>query len=57
MGGVMKLDVTTDPNDPGVKKVKINKAGKNDGTTTFVSGDGGVNPNLGQHDRWNEKLR
>ena len=55
MGGVMKLDVTTDPNDPGVKKVKINKAGKNDGTTTFVSGDGGVNPNLGQHDRWNEK--
>ncbi|MCH8871177.1 HYR domain-containing protein, partial [candidate division KSB1 bacterium] len=46
MGGVMKLDVKTDKKDPTVKKVKISKAGKKDGTTTFVSGDGGVNPNL-----------
>jgi hypothetical protein len=46
MGGVMKLDIQTDPNDPGVKKVKINKTGKKDGITTFVAGDGGVNPNL-----------
>ncbi|MCH6559422.1 T9SS type A sorting domain-containing protein [candidate division KSB1 bacterium] len=42
----MKLDVKTDKKDPTVKKVKIKKAGKKDGTTTFVSGDGGVNPNL-----------
>jgi hypothetical protein len=46
MGGIMKLDIQTVPNDPGVKKVKIKKAGKKDGTTAFVSGDGGVNPNL-----------
>jgi len=46
MGGVMTVDVKTDPNTPGVKKVKIKKAEKNDGTTTFVSGTGGVNPNL-----------
>jgi len=46
MGGVMKLDVKTDQKNPTVKKVKISKARKKDGTTTFVSGDGGVNPNL-----------
>ena len=42
----MKLDVKTDLNDSGVKKVTIKKARKDDGTTEFVSGSGGVDPNL-----------
>ncbi len=45
MGGVMKLDVKT-ARKTGLQKVKITKAGKKDGTTTFVSGHGGLNPNL-----------
>lgn len=46
MGGVMSVNVKTDVNDPGLKRVKIDKAGDKDGTTLFVSGTGGVNPNL-----------
>lgn len=46
MGGNMKLKVKTDKKDPTLKEIKIEKAGKNDGITTFISGTGGVNPNL-----------
>ena len=46
MGGDMKLKVKTDKKDPGSKEIKIEKAGKHDGTTTFISGTSGVNPNL-----------
>lgn len=46
MGGVMRLKVKTDKLDPSLKTVEIKKAGKKDGTTLFVSGTGGVNPNI-----------
>ena len=46
MGGVMKIKVKTDKKDPALKEVKIEKAGKKEGTTEFVSGTGGVNPNV-----------
>jgi hypothetical protein len=46
MGGVMKIKVKTDKKDPALKEVKIEKAGKKEGTTEFVSGTGGVNPNM-----------
>jgi len=46
MGGVMTVKVKTDKHDPTIKKIKIEKAGKDDGLTTFVSGTGGVNPNV-----------
>jgi len=46
MGGQMKLRVKTDKKDSTLKEIKIEKAGKKDGTTTLVSGTGGVNPNL-----------
>ncbi len=53
MGGVMTVKVKTDKNDPTIKKVKIEKAGKDDGLTTFISGTGGVNPNVA-HGGWHE---
>jgi len=46
MGGELKLRIKTDKKDPSLKEIKIEKAGKNDGTTTLVSSSGGVNPNL-----------
>jgi hypothetical protein len=46
MGGVMKVKVKTDKKEPGLKRVTIKKAGKKEGTTTFITGTGGVNPNL-----------
>jgi hypothetical protein len=46
MGGTMKLKVKTDKKDPMLKEIKIEKVGKKDGITIFVSGTGGVNPNL-----------
>jgi hypothetical protein len=46
MGGVMKIKVKTDKKDTALKEVKIEKAGKKEGTTEFVSGTGGVNPNM-----------
>jgi len=46
MGGNMKLKVRTDKTDPTLKEIKIEKVGKKDGITTFISGTGGVNPNL-----------
>lgn len=46
MGGVMKIKIKTDKKDPGFKEIKIEKAGKKEGTTMFVSATGGVNPNL-----------
>jgi hypothetical protein len=46
MGGVMKIKVKTDKKNPALKEVKIEKAGKKEGTTEFVSGTGGVNPNM-----------
>ncbi len=46
MGGVMTVKVKTDKKNPGYKRVKIKKARKKEGTTTFISGSGGVNPNL-----------
>ncbi len=42
----MTLKVKTDKNDPSIKNIKIERAGKNEGTTSFASGTGGVNPNL-----------
>lgn len=48
MGGVMELKVKTDSKDHGLKEVKIDKAGKDAGTTLFVSGSGGVNPQLAE---------
>jgi hypothetical protein len=42
----MKIKVKTDKKDPALKEVKIEKAGKKEGTTEFVSGTGGVNPNM-----------
>ncbi len=46
MGGLMTMKVKTDKSDSTIKNIKIERAGKNEGTTSFVSGTGGVNPNL-----------
>lgn len=47
MGGVMQLDVKSDKKVPGLKKLKISKAKKKDAfPTIFVSGSGGLNPNV-----------
>ncbi len=46
MGGLMTIKVRTDKNDPTLKNIKIEKAGINEGTTLFISGSGGVDPNL-----------
>lgn len=45
MGGTMTLSVKAQ-NDSGLTKIKIENAGKYEGMTTFISGTGGVNPNL-----------
>ena len=53
MGGVMRLKVKTDKKNPTLKEIKIEKVGKRDGTTLFISGTGGVNPNLAD-EGWHE---
>jgi hypothetical protein len=45
LGGVMSLQVKA-TKVPGAMKIKIEKAGKQEGTTNFIFGSGGVNPNL-----------
>ena len=46
MGGVMILRVKTNSRNPALKNVSIEKSGMHCGTTLFISGTGGVNPNL-----------
>ncbi len=46
MGGTMKLKIKADKHNPALKKVKIKKAGKKDGTTLYISGTGALNANL-----------
>jgi len=53
MGGDMKLKVKTDKKAPSLKTIKIEKVRKNHGRTDFISGTGGVNPNLA-HGGWHE---
>ena len=46
MGGTMELKVKSDKKDPGYKKLEISKAKKKKGTTEFIDGTGGLNPNV-----------
>ncbi len=46
MAGKMELKVKSDKKHPGYKKLKISKAKKKKGTTEFISGTGGLNPNV-----------